>query len=233
MISFLCPTRSRPQQAINLYKSFVSTQQNSNEIIFCLQQGDPKIQEYLYLFKENNFENFFITDPMPTSYLWNQMAFAAKGDLLTLIGDDVEIKTKGWDIIIEEKASKYLDNIFVITVDDGRNDRPQGEVMRCPHPIVHRTWVKTLGYLVPPFFMHRYLDAYTQNLALRLNRFVEIPTIVFDHLKFNYSRDETGQRSRRWLNYDKFVFEKISKRYFEQDLKLLKKQIDIRVQKDL
>jgi len=73
--------------------------------------------------------------------------------------------------------------------------------------------------------MHRYLDTYTQSLALKLNRFIELPEVVFNHLKFDHSNDDTGVRSRNWLNYDKYVYEKISHRYFNQDLDALKKSI--------
>ena len=151
MISLLCPTRGRPKQALNLYKSFINTQSDINELHFCIQREDSFFDEYVNLFKINGIEKYFVSESMPTSYLWNQMAFATKGDLLTLIGDDVEILTKGWDKIIENEASKYADKIFVITVDDGRTDKPQGKFMRCPHPTVHKKWVETLGYFVPPF----------------------------------------------------------------------------------
>ena len=225
MISLLCPSRSRPEQALTLLKSFQNTQDNQNEIIFCLQNGDPKIEEYISIFNKINFTDYLILDPMPTSYLWNQLSFIAKGDLFTLIGDDVEIITKSWDTIIENAAKVHQDKIFVITVNDGRKDRPQGQNMRCPHPTVHREWAKTLGYFVPPFYMHRYLDAYTQKLALELKRFIELPQITFEHKKFNFISDDTGQRSRRWLNYDKFVHENISPRYFQKDLDLLRSKL--------
>ena len=162
---------------------------------------------------------------MPTSYLWNQMAFSAEGDLLTLIGDDVEILTKGWDIKIEAAAKKFNDNIYVITVDDGRTDKQQGRFMRCPHPTIHKKWIEVLGYFVPPFFMHRYLDKYTQDLAIQINRFIEIKDVVFNHLKFNFSNDETGKRSRKWINYDKYIYEKVSGKYFAKDLEILKNNI--------
>tara|TARA_B100000925_G_C21987424_1_gene465147 strand:+ start:176 stop:859 length:684 start_codon:yes stop_codon:yes gene_type:complete len=225
MISLLCPTRGRPEQALNLYRSFVQTQENHNELNFCIQRDDSSFEEYVAVFKKNGIEKYFISDSMPTSYLWNQMAYVAKGDLLTLIGDDVEILTKGWDKIIENKSKEYDDKIFVLTVDDGRKDKKQGKYMRCPHPTVHKKWVETLGYFVPPFFMHRCLDKYTQDLAIELNRFIEIKEIVFNHLKFNYSSDNTGKRSRNWINYDHYIYEKVSGRYFTKDLEVLKKTI--------
>ena len=97
--------------------------------------------------------------------------------------------------------------------------------MRCPHPTVHKDWVKTLGYFVPPFFMHRYLDKYTADLAININRYIEIKDVTFNHLKFNYLNDSTGKRSRNWINYDKYIYEKVSKKYFLKDLEHLKKCI--------
>ena len=51
MISFLCPTRGRPKQAINLYKSFINTQKNKNELLFCIQKEDRLYEEYKNVFK--------------------------------------------------------------------------------------------------------------------------------------------------------------------------------------
>ena len=222
MISFLCPTRGRPKQAISLYKSFMSTQSNQNELLFCIQKEDNLYQEYINVFKLHGISKYFTSESMPTSYLWNQMAFSAKGDLLTLIGDDVVIKTPGWDERIETEAKKFADNIYVITVDDGRKDRQQGKFMRCPHPTVHKKWIEVLGYFVPPFFMHRYLDSYTKDLAIEIERYIEIKDIIFNHLKFNFSRDSTGIRSRKWINYDKYIYEKVSGKYFAKDLEILR-----------
>jgi hypothetical protein len=97
--------------------------------------------------------------------------------------------------------------------------------MRCPHPTIHKKWIEVLGYFVPPFFMHRYLDKYTQDLAIQINRFIEIKDVVFNHLKFNFSNDETGKRSRKWINYDKYIYEKVSGKYFAKDLEILKNNI--------
>ena len=226
MISLLCPTRGRPQQAIKLYESFINTQKNNNELLFCIQKEDLLFNKYVDLFKSHKIINYFISESMPTSYLWNQMAFRAKGELLTLVGDDVIIETKNWDKKIEDEANKFKDNIFVITVDDGRENKPnQKKTMRCPHPTVHKDWVKTLGYFVPPFFMHRYLDKYTADLAININRYIEIKDVTFNHLKFNYLNDSTGKRSRNWINYDKYIYEKVCKKYFLKDLEHLKKCI--------
>ena len=97
--------------------------------------------------------------------------------------------------------------------------------MRCPHPTVHKRWIELLGYFVPPFFMHRYLDKYTSDLAINIGRFIEIKDVVFNHLKKDFFDDATGKRSRNWTNYDEYIYEKVSKRYFIKDIEILKENI--------
>ena len=65
----------------------------------------------------------------------------------------------------------------------------------------------------------------TRELAIQIDRYIEIKDIVFNHLKFNYSGDETGIRSRNWINYDKYMYEKVSGKYFAKDLEILKNNI--------
>ena len=54
--------------------------------------------------------------------------------------------------------------------------------LACPHPTVHKDWVKTLLFCTS-FFMHRYLDKYTADLAININRYIEIKDVTFNHLK--------------------------------------------------
>jgi hypothetical protein len=223
MISLLCPSRGRPKAAIDLYKSFIDTQKFKNEILFALQNDDEQLSVYIELFEKHSI-NYTVSESRPTTYLWNSLADIAKGDLLTLIGDDVIIETKNWDEIVETYASKISDKLFVITVNEGRTRKIDGR-MTCPHPIVHKKWLETFGFFVPPFFQHRYIDTYLQNLAIAVDRFIEIPEVSFKHLKFNYWKDNTGQKSRKWLEYDKFIYENVSSRYFEKDLEVLRNKI--------
>jgi len=224
MISLLCPTRGRPKEAERLLKSFQNTQKNENEILFYVQNDDKFKQEYIDLFNKYRLKTFIIGLHMPTSYLWNKLSEFAQGDLLTLIGDDVEILTDHWDDKFEYASKQYKDNIFVITTQDGGPDKKTSQYLPCPHPTVHRRWKEILGYFVPPFFLHRYLDKYTANLGISLNRYIEIKDVVFNHLKFMSINDDTGKLSRLWIKDDRKNFE-ITKRYFDVDLELLKKNI--------
>ena len=202
-----------------------SLNKGQNELLIYLQNDDVKLVEYVSLFKELNLKqdkDFFIADPYPTGHMWNLLADKAKGDLLCLMGDDVIIETPGWDAKIEEAAKKYEDNIFVITQNDGRSKNLND--LGCPHPILHRRWREILGFFMPPMFMHRYLDTYTMHLAKQLNRYIQLPDVKFSHHKGSVKNDTTGQLSRSWLPLDEYNF-KISQRYFQHDLELLKKNM--------
>ena len=227
MISLLCPTRGRPQQAERLIKSFLNTQKNENQLLFYVANDDERKEQYYELFKRYKI-GFYKGPPMSTSFIWNFLANEAAGEMVTLLGDDVVIKTKYWDEIFVEANKTYNDKIYVLTMDDGRHDRyaQKDGRMRCDHPTVNKKWVQTLKYFVPPFFMHRYLDTYTRNLAIEINRFIEIKDVIFEHLKFETISDSTGKLSRSWIDHDKYVYETLAKRYYEVDLKLLKNTLE-------
>jgi len=226
MISLLCPTRGRPNQAERLIKSFFNTQKNQNQILFYVANDDECKEQYYELFNKYKI-GFYKGPPMSTSFIWNFLAHEATGEMVTLIGDDVEIKTKNWDEIFIQANNIYKDKIYVLTVDDGRQDRfaQNDGRMRCDHPTVNKKWMQTLKYFVPPFFMHRYLDAYTRSLAIKIDRFIEIKEVVFEHLKFETISDKTGKLSRSWFDHDKHIYETLAKRYYDVDLELLKKTI--------
>ena len=93
-VSLLCPTRGRPERALSCLNSILSTQQNNNEILFCLQEDDPALSKYSSEIKSRSI----ISKPRSTSYYWNLLAEKSTGDLLVLMGDDVIIKTPNWDV---------------------------------------------------------------------------------------------------------------------------------------
>ena len=226
MISLLCPTRGRPDQAERLIKSFFNTQKNENQLLFYVANDDLCKEQYYELFKKYNM-GYFKGPQMSTSFIWNYLANEATGEMVTLLADDVEIKTKNWDEIFIEANKIYKDKIYVLTVNDGRDDEyaKMGDRMRCDHPTVNKKWIQTLKYFVPPFFMHRYLDTYVRRLAIQIDRFIEIKDVVFEHLKFETISDNTGKLSRSWTDHDKHVFETLAMRYYDVDLKLLRDTI--------
>lgn len=219
MISLLCPTRGRPDRARQFLKSVLATQKGDNEILFGLQNDDPKLGEY----SEEIHSRATYFEPTSTVDYWNGLAEKAKGNLLTLIADDVIIRTKGWDVKFHAVQEQYPDGIYVITTQDGRGEGFPPKNLPCPHPTISRTWYETLGYLTFPLLEHYYADTWNAKIAVELGRMINLYDVTFEHLK---QTDDTRKemRTRNVSEADRTRFE-LYKYLRQEDLEKLKKRM--------
>ena len=239
MISFCCPSRGRPELAKRLIDTATSLQSSETEFLFYLNSDDEKLEQYRDLLDEKHYT---IGPNQSTCYSWNLMCEKASNDIVMLMGDDVQVKTKNWDRLITEQFDQYRDKILMVVPADGRTmglgdevklweDKPLGAA----HFAVHKNWVNTLGYLAPVFFWHWYVDSYTQTIARKLNRCLYLPTVEFKAKKI--LDDNAGKQIRANLNIakrDEYVWSKIQGRYVEADVNALKKFIEnFNLKKDL
>lgn len=220
MISLLCPTRGRPDRAMQFLESVFTTQAHENEIIFGLQTDDPKLDEYPSEIRDRAM----IFEPSSTVYYWNAMAATAKGDLLTLIADDVIMRTIDWDVRFKEAAAEYPDGICLITTQDGRNHGEPPDQLPTPHPTITRKWYETLGYFTFPGLFHYYADTWNSSIARRLGRQINLYDVMWEHIKeFDDTRKE--MRKNKWAELDDMVFKQCI-RHWETDLELLRDKVE-------
>lgn len=219
MISLLCPTRGRPNRAMQFLNSVLETQTNNNEIIFGLQSDDPMLKNY----PKEIHDRAMIFEPSTTVYYWNQMAQASKGNLLTLIADDVIMRTPGWDAKFETVSSLYLDGIYLITTQDGRSHGNPPENLPTPHPTITRKWFDTLGYFTFPGLFHYYADTWNSSIARRLDRQVNMYDIMWEHIK-EFDDTRKTMRKNKWAELDESVW-KQCKRHWEADFNILNQEI--------
>jgi hypothetical protein len=239
MISFCCPSRGRPELAKRLIDTATSLQSSETEFLFYLNSDDEKLEQYRDLLDEKHYT---IGPNQSTCYSWNLMCEKASNDIVMLMGDDVQVKTKNWDRLITEQFDQYRDKILMVVPADGRTmglgdevklweDKPLGAA----HFAVHKNWVNTLGYLAPVFFWHWYVDSYTQTIARKLNRCLYLPTVEFKAKKI--LDDNAGKQIRANLNIakrDEYVWSKIQDRHIEADIRVLKEFIEnFNLKKDL
>ena len=182
MISFCCPSRGRPELAKRLIDTACENQDGDTEFLFYLNDDDPKLEQYQDLIKQKYYT---IGPNQSTCFSWNLMCEKATNDIVMLMGDDVQVKTKHWDTLIVNEINKYEDKILMVVPSDGRlktagklgnkvrlwPDEPLGAA----HFAVHKNWTNTLGYLAPIFFWHWHVDSYTQKVARKLNRCLYLP----------------------------------------------------------
>ena len=233
MISFSCPSRGRPDLAKRLVDTATETQKGQTEFLFYLNDDDEKLEEYKDLLDEKHYT---IGPNQSTCYSWNLMCDKASHDIVMLMGDDVQVKTKDWDQLIVEQFDKYEDKILMVVPSDGRRkgtknlgnevklweDKP----LPAAHFAVHKNWTNTLGYLAPVFFWHWNVDTYTQKVARKLNRCLYLPTVEFKAKKI--INDNAGKQIRHNLNIakrDEFVWIKVRDRHLQTDVNLLKEKL--------
>lgn len=228
MISFCIPSRGRPDLAKRLVDTATATQTGKTEFLFYLNEDDTTLEKYKDLLDEKHYT---VGPNQSTCYSWNLMADKARHDIVMLMGDDVQVQTKGWDDLISKEFNRYEDKILMVVPSDGRlkgskrykdetkiwGDKP----LPAAHFAVHKNWINTLGYLAPPFFWHWHVDSYTQKVSRRLRRCLYLPTVVFKAKKVF---DKTGDQVRTHLNInnrDNFVWHKVRSRHLEADVKAL------------
>ena len=238
MISICCPSRGRPELAQRMIKTALETasEKNNIEFLFYLNDDDPELEKYKEALEKTVYE---IGPNQSTCFSWNQLAFKATGDIVMLAGDDMQFQTTNWDKEVEKVFDRYEDKICMVIPWDC-NGKGKGhqhkdktnpveigdESVGAPHFFVHKNWIKTLGYFVPPFFWHWYVDTYTQKVSRKLNRCILLPHV---RVKAKKIFDDTSTRVRKNLNInirDDFVWTKVRDRHLQSDVEELKNFID-------
>ena len=238
MISLCCPSRGRPTLARQLIRTATETQTSETEFLFYLNDDDPTLEQYRDTIDEKHYT---VGPNQSTCYSWNLMAQRAKHDIVMLMGDDVQVRTRSWDQLIVDQFNKYEDKILMVIPNDGRGNRLavtrqlnqqryytgkvpiliEDEPFGAPHFALHKNWINTVGYLAPPFFWHWYVDTWTQTVARKLNRCLFLPGVDFKAKKI---ADDTGRAVRENLNIlgrDNYTWSKVNDRHLMADINVL------------
>ena len=234
MISFCCPSRGRPELAKRLIDTATENQKHETEFLFYLNDDDPTLTQYRDLLDKKHYT---VGPNQSTCYSWNLMCDKAKNDIVMLMGDDVQVKTKYWDQLIVDQFNKYDDKILMVVPSDGRakgNKNLSKKITLWPdkplpaaHFAVHKNWTNTLGYLAPAFFWHWHVDSYTQKVARKLNRCLYLPTVEFKAKKI--MNDNAAKQIRANFNIanrDQFVWTKVRDRHLNADVDALRNFIE-------
>lgn len=173
----IVPTKGRPVKHFEFYDSFKANSTIS-DLVFVLSLGDieyPRIPGVKYE----------IIDSPTMSGKLNTIAvkYANDYDYISFMGDDVRIRTQGWDV-------KMLDAILSTknAVAYG-NDLYQGE--RLPTAVLmDANIVRTLGFMSPPELKHLYIDNFWKELGTRLSSLKYFPDIVLEHMHYAVGKSE-------------------------------------------
>lgn len=211
-IALLTPTRARPEQFSRMTKSVGMTQSGGIDVkIFsCSNGGD----EYAL--------TQFPLD-CPTAFMWNKLAEGALKDpeakLFMLASDDIVFSTPCWDKALLDHYNALENKIHVYHLRDSRNEDGT------PHPVFTREWIEFFGFMLPPIFLHFYVDTWSVEIAKHAGCFTHLKDYQLIHDKCNDKGkpDETHSRIRQqgWVDRDRYVYEKCQ-HYMELEKKRLK-----------
>lgn len=188
MISILCPTRERPKELRRMINSaWITSRLNPKPEVVLYIDYDDKVS--VPIAKELNVK-YMVGPRITLTQCWNECYHISTGDIVMQGNDDVIFQTDGWDKVIEDEFKKYEDKIVMVHgSDEGMHFSNFG-----PHPFVHRRWVDTLGYFIPPYFSCDYGDAWVNYIANSLNRRVYV-SIIIEHMHFLFGKAEKDQNT--------------------------------------
>lgn len=190
-LSILCPTRGRPGNMFRLVESAFETAENPRnlEIIFYMDEDDFESHQALNILRESHLEKVkgAIGPRVVLSEMWNVCYEKSQGDVLMHCGDDIIFRTKCWDSIVLNEFSRVDDRIIFVHGDDGHLKDKFGT-----HGFLHRNWVETVGYFVPPYFSSDYNDTWLNDVSNELGRRVYVE-ILTEHMHPNFGKGPLDQ----------------------------------------
>lgn len=194
MISLLCPTRGRADQAMRLALSVVATasQPDRVELLFYVDSDDLEKASYEQAISQHKAQLdrlhrclLIVAEPIGISKAWNVLAALSQGDLLVMAADDQIYNTAGWDDRLLTETLRFPDKIFCMWFNEGH----WGEKL-CTFPIVSRKWCLGLGYFTTGLFECLYDDLWIMDLAQRLDRLHYIPDVLTEHFHWSYGKSD-------------------------------------------
>lgn len=196
-ITVLCPSRGRPDRLENMIASLYATAMNGIyvDVNVLLDRDDPCVQAYQEAQMLCDIE---VADRMPVPAAFQYLADRATGDILMLGSDDIEFRTRGWDMEVRKAFDKFPDGLALVCPNDGHGNGRPGD-FKGNHWFVTRRWVDVVGCFCPTVFEHFCCDTVPEKIAALAGRLVHLPHVLVEHRHFKYhqaERDETYAYTR-------------------------------------
>jgi hypothetical protein len=201
MISICLPSRGRPEFFKAMCMSALDTASDPDDIEFVVYRDDDDLSVYEYTgkHKEGRGERSSIKQ----SGMYNECYKVAEGPIYMFAADDIIFYTKGWDKIVKEVFNKSVDKILFAHPDSEYTDE-YGNPHLGAVGFLHKNWIDTVGYFMPPYFEALYADNWINNLAMRVNRKVVLQSIVINHV--SAKQDTTKTESLRHAAESKTLY---------------------------
>lgn len=197
LISVLVPSRGRPDWLSRTIRTAYETATHQRRVEFVIWLDDDDRYDLDYAFKVRfSAPEQYATDLVQIirgerrllSECWNICAQHARGEIMMHCGDDLTFDTPGWDTHVRQAFAETPDKILFAY---GNDLGPHGETFGT-HGFVHRKWVETVGYFVPPLFSSDWNDVWLNEVAKMIRRHRLLPFIT-EHHHYTFGKAERDQ----------------------------------------
>lgn len=190
IISIICPSRARPTRLLNMMNSATSKSLAPQNLEFCIYIDED---DESYNFEHFDFKKFKIqTVRGPRFWLsgmYNSLLTVASGDYIFYCGDDVEFRTKGWDLSMKKEIDNFQDKLCVVYV----NDLAKYEQKYATIGMVHKTWINLYGHIFTPHMRDNGIDFWISEVASCVGRLKYLPEVHIEHLQFRQGKGEIDE----------------------------------------
>jgi hypothetical protein len=188
-ISILLPTRGRPENVKRLLESIKTTAHKMPEVVLYVDDDDPSYDDFM----APEFAKIIRGPRKTLSDYYNECAKVASGEILMQAGDDIIFRTRWWDATVALAFESHPDKFIFVHGDDGHFGDKFGT-----HGFLHRKWMETVGYLVPPYFSADWGDTWLNEVANKLGRRVYLP-FVTEHMHPLFGKAEWDKTHKERL----------------------------------
>ena len=200
IISLLLPTRGRKEQCTRFLNSVAQMAEDPGnlEVIICVDTDDIESHKI----RNDLLKTKMIVRDQQTMGKYNSDCLeAASGDIVFLVNDDIEVRTKGWDQKILAMDSNYPDGVYLAYPNDMFKGARQPTF-----PILSKTLCDLLGDPFPSsyrgsFIEYHILDIFMRLKKLNIDRIHFMQNTVFEHRHYRLGKSEIDET---YKNRDRF-----------------------------
>ena len=187
-ISFIIPTRGRPESLLRLCNSIRAATRHLEllEVVLVVDRDDEASVRFQY--EGLNIRKVEVAPGLAMGSLNMAGYRAATGKYLMLLNDDIVLQTPGWDDRVMEAFRNYSDGMVLVHV----NETIFGARL-CTFPFLPRTFCELAGGICPEEYLRYRIDDHIHNVfdlltLLGHKRRIYLPDVVFQH----FNLVETG-----------------------------------------
>jgi hypothetical protein len=173
----IVPTRGRPQNARDLYTSWMATVTGNSQLLFVVDEDDPQLESYRTQMAWMLNAQLLIGPRLRMVGSLNAAATSqgVQYKYVGFMGDDHRPRTLGWDTRFIEVLAKSPASIVY------GNDLLQGEKMATAVAMTSDI-IQTLGYMVPSSLVHLCADLVWCEWGKTLGTLTYLDNVVLEHM---------------------------------------------------